>query len=141
MTGMILGVTGSRSGITNRQSKWLNDFFNENDISRLLHGDCQGADEAADTIAMKHGIKRWAMPGVDALGRSPYRAHCTAEYIADPRPYLVRNKEIVDSCELLIALPKSVERPRSGTWATIRYARQINRVHIIVYPNGELGIS
>lgn len=138
---MIVGFTGSRTGITSRQSKWLNDFFDENDISRLLHGDCQGADEAADTIAMKHGVKRWAMPGTDAQGRMPYRAYCAAEYIAEPRPYLVRNQDIVRLCELLIALPKSAERVRSGTWATIRYARTVNRTHIIVYPNGGIALS
>lgn len=138
---MILGVTGSRSGITSRQSKWLNEFFDDNDISRLLHGDCEGADEAADTIAMKHGVKRWAMPGTDALGRSPYRAYCAAEYIAEPRLYQVRNQYIVDNCELLVALPKSVERVRSGTWATIRYARRVHRQHFIIYPNGVIGVS
>jgi predicted Rossmann fold nucleotide-binding protein DprA/Smf involved in DNA uptake len=56
-----------------------------------------------------------------------------------PRPYLVRNRDIVDVCNLLLATPGgTVEQLRSGTWATIRYARRIGRPVWIVFPNGEV---
>jgi hypothetical protein len=56
------------------------------------------------------------------------------------KPYLVRNHEIVDDSQVLIAAPKEfTEQLRSGTWATIRYARKIGRTVRIVFPDGSIG--
>lgn len=39
--------------------------------------------------------------------------------------YLVRDRMIVDGSDVLLAFPRSpVERRRSGTWYTVRYARR-----------------
>jgi hypothetical protein len=55
------------------------------------------------------------------------------------RPYLARNKDIVDACTILIATPaQNSEIQRSGTWATVRYAKsKYDRSRIvIVRPDG-----
>ena len=44
-----------------------------------------------------------------------------------PKPYLDRNRDIVDACEVLLATPDGPERLRSGTWSTVRYARKIGK--------------
>ena len=46
-----------------------------------------------------------------------------------PKPYLKRNEDIVNKCDVLIACPidKNKEILRSGTWATIRKARKLNK--------------
>jgi len=57
----------------------------------------------------------------------------------NPKPYLERNHNIVDESELLIACPKSKEEElRSGTWATVRYARKKGVRIILIYPDGSV---
>ena len=52
-------------------------------------------------------------------------------------PPLVRNHKIVGAVHLLIATPKTdKEELRSGTWATIRYAKKVRLSTCIVYPDG-----
>jgi hypothetical protein len=54
--------------------------------------------------------------------------------IMRPRPYLKRNEDMIKKCDMLIACPidKNKEILRSGTWATIRKARKLNRIiHIL----------
>jgi predicted Rossmann fold nucleotide-binding protein DprA/Smf involved in DNA uptake len=61
------------------------------------------------------------------------RAYCKSDNYTQPKSYLERNKDIVNSCEQLIACPLTQEEElRSGTWATIRYARKTNK-HILLF--------
>src|SRR5262245_41796084 len=53
-----------------------------------------------------------------------------------PYFYLVRNRDIVEETDLLIAAPaNAVEHLQSGTWCTVRYARRSGR-HSIIRPDG-----
>jgi hypothetical protein len=55
------------------------------------------------------------------------------------KEYLDRNHDIVDSSDLLIAVSEStVEVLRSGTWATIRYAKKLRKPIKIIYPDGKV---
>lgn len=56
----------------------------------------------------------------------------------EPLPYLARNCVIVDEADILLACPKGPEEQRSGTWATVRYARKQNKRIVIVYPDGTI---
>ena len=64
------------------------------------------------------------------------RAFCNDYRFSFPeKPYLERNHDIVDNSDVLIATPKeSVEQIRSGTWATIRYAKKLNKPIMIMEP-------
>lgn len=57
-----------------------------------------------------------------------YRAFCPVVpglvTILPPAEYLARNKDIVNACDVLYAMPDAPETLRSGTWSTIRFAKQ-----------------
>lgn len=96
------------------------------------HGDCIGSDAQAHEIAQAFGCKIVIHPPINPSKR----AFCKGEItILEPRQYLDRNHDIVDACETLIATPKtSEEELRSGTWATIRYARKTGKNVIVLHP-------
>lgn len=134
---MRVGFTGTQKGMTSEQidavGKRLLDLKKVNPIYSFLHGDCIGADEQALTIATSLGYYTVAYPPLSEKKKtvlhSDRRNH--------PKPYLERNKNIAVGCDRLIAAPaQHGEVLRSGTWATVRYARQVGRIIYIVYPNG-----
>lgn len=53
--------------------------------------------------------------------------------------YIVRDHHIVDDTHLLLATPHTgYEITRSGTWTTVRYAREKRRPIYIIKPDGEI---
>ena len=94
------------------------------------HGDCIGADIEANGIArsLNYGVE--IHPPID----SRYRAWCSSMCVHSRKPYLERNHDIVDVSHLLIACPAGPEILRSGTWATVRYARKTGVPVIILEP-------
>ena len=56
------------------------------------------------------------------------RAFCIGTIVKEPQPYLQRNHNIVNECDMLVAFPStSNEVLRSGTWSTIRYAKKAKK--------------
>ena len=99
----------------------------------LHHGDCIGADEEAHGLARAFGFRIVLHPPSDPRKR----AYCEADATRTPVGYLVRNRRIVDECQLLVATPKlHAEEVRAGTWSTIRYAAKIGRPLIVILPDG-----
>lgn len=128
---MKLGMTGSRNGMTYCAEKQLKTFLQENDIIEAHHGDCVGADNDFHNIVTENNITTVIHPPVD----SKARAFCSGSIVLPKKGYIERNHDIVDSTDLLIAFPSSTtEEKRSGTWATIRYARKIGKRVIIIDP-------
>ena len=119
---MILGVTGSRIARPQKTLERLYAFLNDNQVTELHHGDCIGWDQQCHDICAAHGIKTVAHPPNDQR----YRAGCAADVILPEKPYLERNKDIVRASGFLIAAPDGPERLRSGTWSTVRYAKNVN---------------
>jgi hypothetical protein len=122
---MKLGFTGSRYGINWSKRCKLSSIIVEYPYgSTFLHGDCKGADAQAHDIARLAGLKVIIYPPIN----SHDRAFMDGDEVKAPAPYLQRNRHIVDDCDVLIAAPWSpIEVLRSGTWATVRYARKIGR--------------
>jgi hypothetical protein len=57
----------------------------------------------------------------------------------DPEPYLVRNRRIVDTCDVLLGAPaEEQEQVRGGTWSTVRYARAQGKTVYVVLPSGRV---
>jgi len=133
---MKVGFTGTQRGMSEFQRISFEAglrFMFEPD-SEFHHGDCIGADEQAQSIAMRLGFIIHIYPPIDPKKR----AFCNGPHIMVPKPYLERNHDIVDATDILIATPgEAIEQLRSGTWATIRYARKKNRKLLIIGPAGE----
>lgn len=120
---MIVGVTGTRSeriarGFINRFADFL---LKHPEIEEVHHGDCIGVDQIFQIYANIGGVKTIAHP--PSIDR--FRAFTKSDVILPPKPYLERNKDIVNACDFLIAAPDGPERVRSGTWSTVRYAKKV----------------
>lgn len=137
---MKLGFTGTQVGMTPMQLLRVAQYIAENDISEAHMGDCIGADKQFyELIAMAN--KNKIFPWITTIGHIPNydskRAFCKYDVTREPKPYLDRNHDIVDESWFLIGTPKEKEEQlRSGTWATIRYAKKLDRRGMIVYPDG-----
>lgn len=131
---MNVGFTGAQEGMTARQIRGVRyiveafAFLHEAEIT-FRHGDCKGADEQfhaiIEDVANQYDIRR----EITIIGHIPNvknkRAFCKFDITIDPLPYLGRNARIVQESDILIACPPSLrEETRSGTWSTIRYARE-----------------
>ena len=105
---MIVGFTGTRKGMSRRQQEQFAlvvERFSD-PWEEFHHGDARGAD--SDAVRIVRSID----PDL-AIVAHP----------AGPDP-LARNREIVQLSDILIAAPETnKETLRSGTWATVRYAR------------------
>jgi hypothetical protein len=132
---MKIGFTGTRRGMTTKQLAAVHQYLSA-DVE-LHHGDCIGADSQMHAIAQTIGCRIILHPPSDTALRAWSQG---AHYIFKPLNYIKRNHDIVDISDALIAAPYEVtEKLRgSGTWATIRYARKVNKPTIIIYPNGEV---
>ena len=139
-----IGFTGSSTPITNAQRNTLEFVFTAHDMLRdrtpdditLHHGDCINADCEAHTLARSLNYNIVLHPPI----YKSKRAFCTADIELPPRPYLDRNRHIIAAADELIAVPKEYEEElRSGTWATVRYARRKGIPITLIYPDGSIG--
>lgn len=132
---MILGVTG-HTHITRHQEATLHTLLTRLGLHVLHHGDCVGADAASHAVALGLHARIVVHPPLNPK----LRAFCKgADEVLPPRAYLTRNRHIAhDSRDGLIALPESrFEVLRSGTWSTVRYARELKRRIWIVDVDGK----
>lgn len=138
-----IGFTGTRQGMTIPQHTsvvqiMLNQYKRKHHYGEDYtwhHGICVGSDEQLHNLALIFGFYIHGHPPKnDSL-----EADCTGfTDVSLPEAYLIRNHAIVDSCYLLVATPKEQkEIQRSGTWATIRYARTQSKNVIVINPLGE----
>lgn len=97
------------------------------------HGDCIGADDQFHDLAKLAGAKIMLHPPE----KPDLRAFRLGDDIAREKPYLARNRDIVNACEVLIATPKEHGWSQSGgTWYTINYAYQQGVETVVVWPDG-----
>lgn len=127
---MIIGITGTREGMTDRQLLAVGRFLVERS-GEFHHGDCIGVDVQAARIAKYLGYKVISHPPTETV----LRAFHTSDEILLPRKYLERNRKIVDSAELLMVVPKENQwQPKGGTWYTHDYAKKKGVPIVMFYP-------
>jgi hypothetical protein len=151
---MILGFTGTRQGMTPKQLATVRAvaerYYRTGRLLVVRHGACAGADrEFHATVVNQPEFhaeptrmfttwlypsnaeqRTWALAAVAALPPD-------AGFVVKTQPPLERNKRIVGGSDLLIAAPRGfTEEVRSGTWATVRYARERRVAITIVWPDG-----
>ena len=142
---MIVGFTGTRDGLTVLQKKALLNQLNSMDIEQALHGDCIGADYDFHRLVASN--IEYATISIYPPVNPTHRANChlidlttnVCVQVLKEGEYIARNHNIVDDCDMLIACPKDgVEVMRSGTWATIRYAKKMKKAVCIIYSDGSI---
>jgi hypothetical protein len=132
-----VGFTGTQDGTTRDQMNCLYNFFEQLDKFEFHQGCCIGADEQA-TVAASHyaDVTIYGYPSNIRLKTAP-RCLRLSHVLAACKPPLERNRDIVGAVELLLACPKGMkEEQRSGTWATIRYARKLALPIVVFWPDG-----
>ena len=147
---MIIGFTGTQKGMSAYQMeqvkfkiKQLNDSIGSstlwgNRFTEAHHGDCIGADEQFHNICVELGIPVVIHPPEN----DSKRAFCQSGTILAPKDYIARNHDIVDAVEYMIATPFEFnEQLRSGTWATIRYAKKKKKSIITIFREEKLNDS
>jgi hypothetical protein len=134
---MVLGFTGTRHGMSALQveafAKLVTKLNQEHEIEVFNHGDCLGADAEAHDWISQH-LPRCAVY-IYPSRHTYLRAYRSGTFIDLPAAPMDRNRRIVDRCDFMIATPNTrYEILRSGTWATIRYARRVNKTLRILLP-------
>lgn len=135
MTGRrALGFTGTRAGMTPGQAAAFRAIVRRIQPAIFRHGDCTGADAEAHDIVRAECRRCMVILHPCDLPRQ--RAFRRGDATREPLSPLVRNHEIVDTSDWMIAAPATVEEMlRSGTWSTIRYARkQMSERLTILWP-------
>lgn len=158
---IVVGFTATQRGLTKAQNDVLHDMMMEafGRVREAHHGDCIGGDQQIDAMLDLYNIdtvihpptintkrawcaRHWAMRmkfGEMLGGKPPNRNKVTE---LPPRPYLTRNHDIVRVSRVLIAAPgEMTEQLRSGTWATVRYARKLGRTIRLIMPDGSKRIE
>jgi hypothetical protein len=130
-----VGFTGTQQGCTQAQKASLREVLESHPAEEFHHGDCIGADAQAHSIMVRR-----ARVVIHPSNRDDKRAFCRgAAEVRPAKPPLDRNRDIVDDTEVLVACPRGEdEELRSGTWATIRYARKKGRRVMLVLPDGRV---
>lgn len=133
---LIVGFTGTRYGATKAQLASLSRFMTNRLPSEWHHGGCIGADKQSHDLAIGYGIDVWLHPHLTDVDQ----AECLGAVQIMPRyGHLRRNRNIVDAVHAMVACPLGFEEElRSGTWATIRYARKIGRKLYLICPDGKV---
>jgi hypothetical protein len=131
-----VGFSGTRAGMTSSQIYKVDSLLDDDIITQIAHhGDCIGADEDFHKLAILQGLYIIGHPPL----KEKLRANCQFDELRDPKGYVERDHDIVDESDWLIFTPlKYIEILRSGTWATIRYAKKKNKQGFIVWPDGTL---
>jgi len=136
----VVGFTGTRNGMTSEQRRSVEDILRELQPAIGVHGDCIGADADFDLLCLECGIMRHIRP----CTYESMRAHCErrgAIVVAEPKPPMARNRDIVDDVTphgALIACPPNYHRIKSGsgTWATYGFGRRKGILVEVVFPDG-----
>ncbi len=138
---MDIGFTGTQKGVTPEQHEVLLALlFAESTVRKVTghHGLCIGADTEFHRICRNLAIP---IIGHPPINRSKVTDFAPEEfiYMAEPKEYLDRNKDIVICSKSLIACPAEEEEIlRSGTWSTVRFARIIGIKRYIIFPSGRI---
>lgn len=136
-----LGFTGTREGMTAAQKEAFRLLIESICPDEFHHGCCVGADdEATDIVEEVMGAATVRIVGWPStlVSLTSTAAKLRSSDIHEAEPPLDRNRKIVGSTGQMIACPKGPEERRSGTWATVRYARKLGRPVTVIRPNGEV---
>jgi hypothetical protein len=137
-----VGFTGTRLGLSMKQIDALIGVLiaqKDRTVKNWLHhGDCVGADETAHHEAADR--MGWAIH-LHPPTQTKYRAYCKLweqDTSEPPKPFRLRNQDIVDMSAILIVCPArdNFRDGRGGTVMTYNMAVEAGKPRIIIYPSG-----
>jgi len=140
---MKIGFTGTRNGMTPEQCQAFTAIISElPTFTEFHHGDCIGADD--DAADMVHELRQdaedgdtWDIichPPVDETHRA-FNKH--ADQTLPAKPYLARNRDIVDATELLIGCSGvATWQNHGGTFYTMDYAIKRGKPVKVIWLDG-----
>ena len=124
---MVISFSGTRHGMSPYQLQTLEEYLTQHrpEISRAKHGMCVGADEEFHHLIRKVCGKLCYIEGLPSnIPTTTLAGKLDVNLEHPPEDPLVRNCRIVDGSRLLIAAPQTnLQRPRSGTWHAMNYAK------------------
>ena len=130
-----VAFTGTQRGMTEQQMSAFRRLLFLFEWNEFHHGDCIGADSEAHDVAQERGM----LVVIHPPSIETKRAWRFVINTREPKPYIERNHDMVDECWYVIATPAQAEEQlRSGTWATVRYARTQGRCIWLVLPDGSV---
>lgn len=141
---MNIGFTGTRYGMTYPQKRValaiLQDWkalIPERDEITVHHGSCIGADSEVHELAKLVGLRIVIHPPEDESKMAHLGIDDPDVTILPSKPYLARNRDIVETSSLMIGCVDSYEpHEHSGTWYTIDHANKKEIPVMIVFPDG-----
>jgi hypothetical protein len=134
---VVLGFTGTRQGMSLPQLNEVAFSITCYGPDWGVHGGARGADLQFHEKMLRQSIRCEVWPAVGS--DLPGWMIDSALGILPAKPPLERNHDIVAACTLLIACPaQDHEILRSGTWATIRYARKAGKPVKVIAPDGKV---
>lgn len=143
-----IGITGTRLGGSPMQLDIVRRLL-EGKTGILHHGDCVGIDQEIHSLVRTLYKDKWRIV-IHPPVKNEFRAFCLGDVVLEPKPYLDRNKAIVDPSNVFLAFPKD-RSGSGGTWSTINYFRKVlarditqkppanPRTGTIIMPNGDIG--
>jgi hypothetical protein len=106
------------------------------------HGMCIGVDAEAHQLILR--LRKDEKLKIDIIGHPSDMHTTTAKLtgftkVCQPKPPLDRNHDVVENSDILLAFPFEKEDVlRSGTWATVRYAKRCRVPILLVFPDGDM---
>ena len=138
---MRVGFSGTRHGMSHAQKRGVISVLAEIGPATQYHaGCCVGADEEFTVIVSVYSHD-YAIVGHPSALKQLTSKVCAdfCNLVFPAKPPLERNRDIVEATDVLVAAPETAEEQlRSGTWATIRYARKLGRPVYLVMPDGSV---
>jgi hypothetical protein len=138
---MIWGETGTRNGATKLQVASIGWLWSRYDIKELRDGDCVGTDAQLYHLARAMDLRVTIHPPVKDTFRAFCGSYDTKTTVLPERGYFIRDRDLVDASEVVVACPKQVlelGKMSGGTWYTINYTRQVKKPLAIVWLNGHI---
>ena len=128
---MKIGVTGTREGMNKRQREAIIAYLLEAKAQELHHGDCVGVDVEVAEIAHRIGYVTVSHPP----DKNGLRANHNSDIINEAFNHFQRNRNIVDTTDLLLVVPlQNQHQSKGGTWYTHDYAMKQGKPVVIFYP-------
>ncbi|KKN46314.1 hypothetical protein LCGC14_0674310 [marine sediment metagenome] len=132
-----VGITGSRYGWNAMQAESFRTLMGGLRVSEFHYGDCVGVDEDSFDWVTCNMNSTLTVSHPPTITR--FQAYTEPDETRPALPYMIRNRAIVDSVDLMVVIPRErSETRRSGTWTTWRYAKKKGTL-IVLMPGHEKG--